>query len=174
MKVIRNALIYNIEIEYGFEVPNKKFLKKAISGFKKNVNVLPYLLKYSEFTTSKNNIIDVIIYGLSLNVSNIHYYLNKRYDSEQLYEIFKGIENKVDVNFYNKIEFDSRQMEETRLGLEQNLNVEIIYAKPEFNSFQMEQIRLGLLKNLNVKIYSDPNIKAEDMERIRKELENKK
>lgn len=30
MKVIRNALIYNIEIEYGFEVPNKKFLKKAI------------------------------------------------------------------------------------------------------------------------------------------------
>lgn len=35
----------------------------------------------------------------------------------------------------------------------------------------MEQIRLGLLKNLDVEIYSDPNIKAEDMERIRKELE---
>lgn len=35
----------------------------------------------------------------------------------------------------------------------------------------MEQTRLGLLKNLDVKIYSDPNIKAEDMERIRKELE---
>ena len=170
MKVIRNSLIYNIEIEYGFEVPNKKFLYKVISGFKKKVNILPYLLKYPELTISKNNIIDLIIYGLTLNISNIHYYLNKKYDEKQLYEIFKGIENKIDVTFYNKIEFDSRQMREIREGLEKGIDVSI-YAKPKYSYDKMWQIREGLEQGLDVSLYCYPELGWAQMKEIKLGLE---
>ena len=171
MKVTRNSLIYNVEIEYGFEVPNKKFLNKVISGFKKKVNILPYLLKYPELTISKNNIIDLIIYGLTLNISNIHYYLNKKYDEKQLYEIFKGIENKIDVTFYNKIEFNSRQMRQIRLGLEKSLDV-TIYAKPKYSYEKMWQIREGLEQGLNVSVYAKPEFYWVQMREIRLGLEH--
>ena len=101
MEVIKNALIYNVKIDYGFEVPSFTFRNKAINGFEQKVNIIPFLLKYPNFSENK---IDVIIYGLTLNISNskINYYINQNFNIEEIFEIFKGLESCVDVSLYSK------------------------------------------------------------------------
>lgn len=44
----------------------------------------------------------------------------------------------------------------------------------EFDGLQMYEIRLGLEDNLDVSIYAKPNIKSDEMLRIRAELKRKK
>ena len=137
MEVIKNALIYNVKIDYGFEVPSFTFREKAINGFEKKVNVIPFLLKYPKLSTSK---IDIIIYGLTLNVPDIKDYINQGFNYDQLFEIFYSIEKGVDTSLYAKPQFDYQQMEQIRYGLEKELDV-TVYAYPEFTWEQMEQIR---------------------------------
>ena len=67
----------------------------------------------------------------------------------QLEEIQKGLEQKLNVSVYAKKEFLAIQMQQIRLGLQDNLPVEK-YADPSFDWFQMEQIRTGL-KDVNRK-----------------------
>lgn len=117
MEVIKNALIHNVKIDYGFEVPSFVFLRKVINGFEANVNIIPFLLKYPNLSEDK---IDFIIYSLELNIfnSNINYYINQNFNCDQLFEIFKGIENNVDISIYDKLKYNSHQMYEIRNGLE--------------------------------------------------------
>ena len=168
MEVIKNALIYNVKIDYGFEVPSFTFREKAINGFKKNVNVVPFLLKYPKLSTSK---IDIIIYGLTLNVPNIKDYINQGFNYDQLFEIFYSIEKGVDTSLYAKPQFDYQQMEQIRYGLEKELDV-TVYADPEFTWEQMEQIRWGLINKVRVSIYANPKINHYEMNEIRLGLKN--
>ena len=76
-------------------------------------------------------------------------------------EINLGMLRDVDVTVY-KPEFNYDQMEQIRKGLEEKLDVSI-YAKPEFNWEQMDQIREGLEQGIDVRSYADPNISADFM-----------
>lgn len=195
MEVIKNSLIYNVKIDYGFEVPSFSFKRKVINGFEKKVNIIPFLLKYPNLSEGK---IDALIYGLTLNVANIKSYIQE-FNEDQLFEIFYSVEkgvdisiyvspyfnefqmqqirfgliDEVDVTVYLNPEFDADQMEQIRLGLEQNLNVEI-YSKFGFDYLQMEQIRFGLKNNIDISSYLNPDIDWEEMRRIRLELQDKK
>lgn len=53
------------------------------------------------------------------------------------------------VSKFNINDFTKNQLEEIQKGLEQKLNVSV-YAKKEFLAIQMQQIRLGLQDNLPV------------------------
>ena len=163
MEVIKNALIHNVKIDYGFEVPSFTFREKAIDGFKKNVNVVPFLLKYPKLSDGK---IDIIIYGLTLNVPNIKSYINQNFNQDQLFEIFYSIEKGVDISWYDKPQFDYQQMEQIRYGLENNVDVKI-YADPEYNHEQMKQIRWRLENGLKVSVYANPKISNHKMNEIR-------
>ena len=171
MEVIKNALIYNVKIDYGFEVPSFKFRNKSINGFEKKVNVIPFLLKYPKLSEEK---IDIIIYALALNISNsiINYYINQNFSLDELFEIFKGLGEGFDVSYYAKPEFDYQQMVEIRKGLEQKFNVEI-YATPKFTGNKMYEIRAGLENNIDVSIYTKSEFSATQMRQIRYGLENK-
>lgn len=164
MEVIKNALIHNVKIDYDFEIPSFTFRNKAINGFEQKINVIPFLLKYPNLNEDK---IDVIIYGLTLNISNskINYYINQNFNIEELFEIFKGLESGVDVSIYAKPEYDERQMQEIREGLEQKLNVEI-YLTPKFTGNQMYEIRVGLENNIDVSIYANPKYSEKEMNKI--------
>ena len=168
MEVIKNALIHNVKIDYGFEVPSFTFREKAINGFEKKVNVIPFLLKYPKLSTSK---IDIIIYGLTLNVPDIKDYINQGFNYDQLFEIFYSIEKGVDISLYAKPEFEYQQMEQIRYGLEKELDV-TVYADPEFTWEQMEQIRWGLTNEVKVSIYANPKINHYEMNEIRLGLKN--
>ena len=170
MEVIKNALIHNVKIDYGFEVPSFKFRNKSINGFEKKVNVIPFLLKYPKLSEEK---IDIIIYALALNISNsiINYYINQNFSLDELFEIFKGLDEGFDVSYYAKPEFDYQQMVEIRKGLEKGLDVSL-YASPEFDFMQMGQIRLGLEKGLDVSVYAKPEFKWTQMAQIRYGLQN--
>ena len=171
MEVIKNALIHNVKIDYGFEVPSFKFRNKSINGFEKKVNVIPFLLKYPKLSEEK---IDIIIYALALNISNsiINYYINQNFSLDELFEIFKGLGEGFDVSYYAKPEFDYQQMVEIRKGLEQKFNVEI-YATPKFTGNKMYEIRAGLENNIDVSIYTKSEFSATQMRQIRYGLENK-
>ena len=168
MEVIKNALIHNVKIDYGFEVPSFTFREKAINGFEKKVNVIPFLLKYPKLSTSK---IDIIIYGLTLNVPDIKDYINQGFNYDQLFEIFYSIEKGVDISLYAKPEFEYQQMEQIRYGLEKELDV-TVYADPEFTWEQMKQIRWGLTNEVKVSIYANPKINHYEMNEIRLGLKN--
>ena len=168
MEVIKNALIYNVKIDYGFEVPSFTFRNKAINGFEQKVNVIPFLLKYPKLSTSK---IDIIIYGLTLNVPDIKDYINQGFNYDQLFEIFYSIEKGIDTSLYAKPQFDYQQMEQIRYGLEKELDV-TVYADPEFTWEQMEQIRWGLTNEVDVSIYANPKINHYEMREIRLGLKN--
>ena len=163
MEIIKNALIHNVKIDYGFEVPSFTFREKAIDGFKKNVNVIPFLLKYPKLS---NNKIDIIIYGLTLNVPNIKSYINQGFNEEQLFEIFYSVEKGIDISLYDKVEFEYQQMEEIRYGLENNVDVSV-YANPVFTDYQMKQIRYGLEDGIKVSVYAKPKISHNKMKEIR-------
>ncbi len=163
MEIIKNALIYNIKIDYGFEVPSFTFKEKVIEGFKREVNVIPFLLKYPKLN---NNKIDIIIYGLTLNVPNIKDYINQGFNEDQLFEIFYSIEKGVDISIYANPEFDGEQMQQIRFGLEKGLDV-TVYADSEFTWEQMEQIRWGLINEVRVSIYANPKINHYEMNEIR-------
>ena len=60
--------------------------------------------------------------------------------NEQMEQIRKGLEQKLDVSLYSKPEFDWEQMREIRKGLEENLNASM-YANPYFDWQRMSQFR---------------------------------
>ena len=162
MEIIKNSLIYNVKIDYGFEVPSFIFKRKVINGFEQKVNIIPFLLKYPNLSEGK---IDALIYGLTLNVANIKSYIQE-FNEDQLFEIFYSIEKGVDISIYVSPYFNESQMQQIRFGLIDGVDVSI-YAKPEFNADQMEQIRWGLKDRVDVSVYAIPEINHNKMNEIR-------
>ena len=74
------------------------------------------------------------------------YSANFNFNSDQMYEIEKGLDKGLDVSVYDKEEFNEDQMKQIRLGLEKNLDVSK-YAKPEYNWKIMRKIRRKLKKD---------------------------
>ena len=87
----------------------------------------------------------------------------------QLEEIQKGLEQKLNVSVYTKKEFLAIQMQQIRLGLQDNLPVEK-YANPSFDWLQMEQIRMGLKDGIDISKYAKPEISYDRMQQIRLSL----
>ncbi len=94
------------------------------------------------------------------------------YDSAQLSEIKKGLEQEVEISRYISPEFDASQMLQIRLGLEQKLDISK-YADSKFDHKQMEQIRKGIALGVDVEVYADDAFHAEQMEFIRRQLMKK-
>lgn len=92
------------------------------------------------------------------------------FDKIQMYEIWEGLEQGLDISTYAKPEFDYEQMRQIRKGLERGLDVSL-YAKPVFSESQMDEIREGLTQNLDVSIYAKPEFEWEQMHRILQGLE---
>lgn len=162
MEVIKNSLIYNVKIDYGFEVPSFSFKRKVINGFEKKVNIIPFLLKYPNLSEGK---IDALIYGLTLNVANIKSYIQE-FNEDQLFEIFYSVEKGVDISIYVSPYFNEFQMQQIRFGLIDGVDV-TVYLNPEFNADQMEQIRWGLKNRVDVSVYARPEINHSEMNEIR-------
>ncbi len=98
------------------------------------------------------------------------YFLDAGFTSEQIEEISKGKEARLNVSLYTNKIFLPIQMRQIRLGLLENLPAEI-YAKPEYDWFQMEEIREGLKAKVDVSIYASSEIPYEKMRQIRKGLQ---
>lgn len=65
------------------------------------------------------------------------------------------------------------QINEIYRGLQQHVDVSL-FADRKFDSSQMRQIRLGLIRKLDVSQYLDENIMSAEMAEIRKRLEKEK
>lgn len=167
MEVIKNSLIYNVKIDYSFEVPSFSFKRKVINGFEKKVNIIPFLLKYSNLSEGK---IDAIIYGLTLNVANIKSYIQE-FNEDQLFEIFYSVEKGVDISIYVSPYFNEFQMQQIRFGLIDGVDV-TVYLNPEFNEDQMMVIRWGLQNRVDTSIYATTEFTADQMEEIFFGIEN--
>ena len=91
------------------------------------------------------------------------------FTKNQLEEIQKGLEQKLNVSVYAKKEFLAIQMQQIRLGLQDNLPVEK-YANSSFDWLQMEQIRMGLKDGIDISKYAKPEISFDRMQQIRLSL----
>ncbi len=87
----------------------------------------------------------------------------------QLYEIAKGMEQKLPIKAYADKQFNWMQMHEIRMGLMDDLDVSF-YANPLFSASQMQEIRFGMMDHLDVSSYAKLMLSATDMRRIRKVL----
>lgn len=97
---------------------------------------------------------------------NIDDYDPEIYSDQQLSEIRKGIEHKLQVDIYANVELSGRQMREIRYGLERGLDVSF-YNNKYFRERQMREIRLGLQDNLDVSGYARLLFSATDMKKKR-------
>ena len=140
MEIIKESLINNIEVnvdDLNFSI--KDWHKIEIQkGFNKNINLIPYISKGLDRQS-----IQVVMFALAENLKEIDNYLNSGFDSNQLYEIYDGLKEGVDVSIYAKEEFTDSQMQEIRIGLREGLNVEI-YANPEYPWGLMREMRQSL------------------------------
>lgn len=96
---------------------------------------------------------------------------DKRFDSNQIWEIRKGLEDGVDVSIYADPKFDWRQMHQIRLGIEAGVDINL-YADPKFDYLQMWEIRNGLESGVDASWYSDPKFDWRQMKKIREGLES--
>ena len=109
-------------------------------GLYSGIDVSKYALP--EISAKKMN-----TYKYILNIEKRKgYSANFNFNSEQMYEIEKGLDKGLDVSVYDKEEFNEDQMEQIRLGLEKNLDVSK-YAKTEYNWKIMRKIRRKLKKD---------------------------
>ena len=65
----------------------------------------------------------------------------------------------------NKNKFNSEQLFQIEKGINAGIDYSI-YANPEFNYRQMDVIYSGLIKNIDVSIYAKPEFKWEQMVEI--------
>lgn len=119
-------------------------------------------------------------------------YEKQGFDDWQLYEIRKGLENGVDVTKYTDLELSDEEMAKIRKELFQdNLEKDQVLEVEEkensidknidinnmnidsFNIGQQKQIEWGLEAGIDVKEYADPKFHWNEMEEIKKEIEEK-
>lgn len=197
MEILKNALINNIKVnvkDLDFSIVDwhKVEIQK---GFNQGINLIPYISKGLDRQS-----VQVVMFALAKNLKEINDYLNSGFDSNQLYEIYDGLSEKINVSIYAKKDYSSSEMYFIKEGLKEGINVEpylnhkftyqqmfqiylgivnkvdySIYAKPEYNYQQMENIRLGLENNLDVNYYSSPDLNYNKMKIIKDYLlKNKK
>lgn len=198
MEILKEALINNIKVnveDLNFSI--KDWHKIEIQkGFNQNINLIPYISK-----GLNRQSVQVVMFALSKGLKEIDKYLNYGFDENQLYEIYDGLDKKIDVSIYAKNYYSSSQMEFIKSGLEENIDVTpylnpefteqqmfqiylgimnkikidySIYAKKEFNWKQMREIRLGLENNLDVNYYSNSDLNYNKMKIIKNYLLKKK
>lgn len=102
-----------------------------------------------------DEILDII--GMKDKETFIKYYNNDRFDDHQMFLIYYGMEEGLDVSVYAKPEFNGNQMHVIYLGLIGRLDVSI-YTKPEFSEDQMYIIYSGLKKGLDISVYAKPEL----------------
>lgn len=107
-----------------------------------------------------DEILDII--GMKDKETFIKYYNNDRFDDHQMFLIYYGMEENLDVSVYAKPEFNERQMHVMFRGLIDGLNISI-YAHPEFNEDQMYLIYYGLREGLDVSSYAKPELNYDQM-----------
>lgn len=196
MEILKNSLINNIKVnvkdlDFSIEDWHKVEIQK---GFNQGINLIPYISKGLDRQS-----VQVVMFALAKNLKEIKDYLNSGFDSNQLYEIYDGLSEKIDVSIYAKKDYSSNQMYFIKEGLKEGINVEpylnpkftyqemfqiylgivnnvdySIYAKPEFDFEQMYEIRLGLENNIDVTLYLNPSLDWKEMEKIRLELQSNK
>lgn len=101
-----------------------------------------------------------------MGTKNIKNFLNtlQEFDFDQLYLIYSGLEQGLDVKHYANPNFTNLQMKEIKLGLENNLDISI-YASEEFDNKQMYYIRDGLMQGLDVTHYAKPELSWQEMKK---------
>jgi hypothetical protein len=111
---------------------------------------------------------------------DLHEYLERGLDTDQLHEVHMGLETGC-VGVMEKYAFpifDPLQLRQIRYGCGGDYGYEDIdislYAKPEFNWMQMDIIRTGLQLGLNASVYANPEMGWEEMKRIMEEMKEGK
>ena len=123
----------------------------AISDNISNVNTIGYKGTSVSFQTlvtkqtSSNFYSPGGVQPVSKQGVDVQMYAKTELNSNQMFEILRGLHSKIDVSVYARPEFNSEQMAEIRLGLEIGLNVKD-YAKPDIDARQMRMTRLRLWK----------------------------
>ena len=168
MEILKNALINNIKVNVeDLNFPIKGWHKIEIQkGFNQNINLIPYISKGLDRQS-----IQVILFALAKNLKEINNYLYSGFDSNQLYEIYDGLSENIDVSIYAKKDYSSSQMYFIKEGLKEGINVEP-YLNPKFTFQEMLQIYLGIVNNVDYSIYAKPEYNYQQMENIRLGLEN--
>lgn len=103
----------------------------------------------------------------------IKFYDDDRFDVHQMFLIYYGLKEGLDVSIYAKPEFNYGQIYLIYCGLRKGLDVSI-YAKPEFNNDQMYLIYYGLKKGLDASVYAKPEFDYGQMYSIYLKLKEEK
>lgn len=144
-------------VEQGFD---EKQLEQIELGLQNHVDVSLYAhLKYDWKTMF------YIRYCLENGLNITRYVKNENYTYEQLFQIYQGLKDGLNVPLYSNPNYSALQMDEIRRGLKDGLDA-YIYAKQYFNWMQMYQIRLGLGYKLDVSIYAKSIYEWEKMYQI--------
>lgn len=151
--VIDNYPLYKkhtfCEIEALGKVDSDEFYKKCCTN---KIKILRKL--------DLDEILDII--GMKDKEAFIKYYNDDRFNKHQMYLIYCGFQEGLDISTYAKPEFNERQMHVMFRGLIDGLDISI-YAHPEFNEDQMYLIYYGLREGLDVSSYAKPELNYDQM-----------
>lgn len=100
-------------------------------------------------------------------------YANIEFDPYQIDIIIRCADAGYNTTELSKEYFNWSQVNEIYRGLQQHVDVSL-FADRKFDASQMRQIRLGLIRKLDVSQYLDENIMSAEMAEIRKRLEREK
>lgn len=103
---------------------------------------------------------------------DISEYVDSRYNIEQMYEIYDGLCNNLDVLIYADPMLNYYSMREIKLCLINKLEIEP-YVYKGFNQHQFKEIRIGLEEGVSVDRYARKEFKSSKMKALRVLLENK-
>lgn len=99
--------------------------------------------------------------------------IKQGYNEAQIYEITRGIQQKLPIIKIARKEYNWMQMYEIRKGLQEKVDVSQ-YSDPLFLAQEMREIRLGLLDGLDVSQYARFYYSRSDMKKMRHKLFRKK
>lgn len=157
-------------------VEDLAFIRK---GFKEKFTFdeIKLYTKVSLCKEQKQEIFEGIEMGLAYD--EVEFYAKPYFNSKQMQEIRLALNNyqSHDVEFFARTDFTHEQMHEIRLALESDdIKISDVkkYAKPEFDSKKLKLIYHGLkfYSTTIVDMYADNRYSAEQMEIIKKGLDN--
>ena len=107
----------------------------------------------------KKNGVDIRVYG------------DPKLSAEQMREIRKGLENGIDAAVYASPEYPEDVMRALRINAKFGVNIKY-FVNPKLNVDQIFELSTGWLSGVEISKFADPSIPANDMAKIRIDLEN--
>lgn len=136
-------------------------LLQLAQGYEKMIDIEQYF--NPEYDADNMSLIRTAI-EKGLDKEKIEILKQPGFNHEQRLQIFKGLNQNIDVSQYSDPKFSALQMQQLRMGLADDLDISV-YRYYNFNDKQMDIIRRGLRNNIYV-CYADTKFSEAQMKQL--------